>query len=99
MIPTIIPTAYKAKTTASRGCVSSQATSSARLRPTGHFRIVARILDLHTDGSRALHTDGNRAADDLTKCGDRSGTYAKCRLALNFSAFGGKTGSDGAWSE
>ncbi len=36
----------------------------ARLRPTGHFRIVARILD--------LHTDGNRAADDLTKCGDRT---------------------------
>jgi hypothetical protein len=28
---------------------------------------VARILD--------LHTDGNRAADDLTKCGDRSGTF------------------------
>jgi hypothetical protein len=64
MIPTIIPTAYKVNTTASRGCVSSQATCSARLRPTGHFRIVARILD--------LHTDGNRAADDVTKCGDRT---------------------------
>src|SRR5258708_33051848 len=59
MIPTIIPTAYKAKITASRGCVSSQATCSARLRPTGHFRIVARILD--------LDTDGNRAADDLRR--------------------------------
>jgi hypothetical protein len=40
-----------------------------------------------------LHTDGNRAADDLTKCGDRSGTYAKCRLALNFSAFALRVGA------
>jgi hypothetical protein len=64
MIPTIIPTAYKAETTASRGGVSSQATCSARLRPPGHFRIVARILD--------LHTDGNGAADDLIRCLDRT---------------------------
>ena len=38
-IPTIIPTACKAKITASRAYVSLQATSSARLRPTEHFRI------------------------------------------------------------
>jgi hypothetical protein len=72
MIPTIIPTAYKAKITASRGCVSSQATCNARLRPTGHFRIVARILD--------LHTDGKRAANDLIKCVDR--TTCDLRLEL-----------------
>jgi len=58
------PYCLQGKDLASRGCVSSQATCSARLRPTGHFRIVARILD--------LHTDGNRAADDITKCGDRT---------------------------
>jgi hypothetical protein len=66
MIPTIIPTAYKAKTTASRGCVSSQATSSARLRPTGHFRIVDRTLDLR------LRMDGSRGADDLIRYSDRT---------------------------
>ena len=47
-----------------RPCVSSQATCSARLRPPGHFRIVARIPD--------LRTDGNRAADHLTKYGNRT---------------------------
>src|ERR1700736_3209762 len=66
MIPTIIPTAYKAKTTASRGCVSSQATSSARLRPTGQLRIVDRTLDLR------LRTDGSRGADDLIRYSDRT---------------------------
>src|ERR1700739_2182726 len=65
MTRTTIPTACKVDSTASRGCVSSQATSSARLQPGGHFRIVASILDLH------MHTDGNRAAGDLTWRGDR----------------------------
>src|ERR1700704_1399488 len=53
MIPTIIHTACKVETTASRACVISQATRSARLRPGGQFRIVARIPDLHTSGNRA----------------------------------------------
>ena len=66
MIPTIIPTAYKAKITASRGYVSSQATSSARLRPTGHLRIVDRTLDLR------LRMDGSRGADDFIRYSDRT---------------------------
>jgi hypothetical protein len=47
-----------------RDCVSSQATSSVRLRPGGHSRIVARILD--------LHTSDHRAADGLIRYGDRA---------------------------
>jgi hypothetical protein len=63
-IPTIIPTACKAEPTATRGCVISQAISSARLRPPAQFRFVARTLDLRTDRSRA--------ADDLIRYGDCS---------------------------
>src|SRR6266481_6125535 len=63
-IPTIIRTACKVQTTASRGCVSSQVTCSAKLRPGGHVRIVARILD--------LHTSGHRAADGLIRYSDRA---------------------------
>src|SRR3981189_3975755 len=64
MIPTIIRTACKVETTASRGCVISQATCSARLRPGGQFRIVALTLD--------LLTSGDRAANGLIRYSDRA---------------------------
>ena len=66
MIPTIIPTAYKAKITASRGCVSSQATGIAWRRPPGELRIVGRTLDLR------LRMDGSRGADDFIRYSDRT---------------------------
>jgi hypothetical protein len=84
MIPTTIPTAYKAKTTTCRGCVSSEATWSVRLRPPVHFRIVVRILDLH------LHTDGNGAADDLIGPVDR----ATCDTRLDSLAAYSKARTD-----
>jgi hypothetical protein len=66
VIPTIIPTAYKAVTTAFRGCVSSQATGSAWRRPPGELRIVGRTLDLR------LRMDGSRGADDFIRYSDRT---------------------------
>jgi hypothetical protein len=64
MIPTIIPTACKAIPTATRGCVISQATSSAGIRLPEPDRLVARTLDFCSDRSRV--------ADDLVKYVDRS---------------------------
>src|SRR5271170_4499374 len=55
MIPTIIPTACKAGTTACRDCVSSQATLSARLRPRGHSRIVVPTPDLRSQRLGKAH--------------------------------------------
>ena len=83
-IPTIIPTAYKAGPTATRGCVISQATSSARLRPPAQFRFVERTLDLHTD-----RTDRSRAADDPIRYGDRSGTNRRLEVGQSVSALPG----------